>query len=145
MEKGYVKSISEAFDRYLGDRGPCYVPREKITPFEAIKLIHKGKGIAVFAHPVLCGFSQENLENLVKDLKEAGLEGIEAMYSTYEKRDERRIRSLAEKYDLQISGGSDFHGANKPKIDLGTGFGNLQIPYRVWENLKNLKKTNICS
>ncbi|MCR5403169.1 MAG: PHP domain-containing protein [Butyrivibrio sp.] len=128
VERGYANSIAEVFDRYIGDHCPYYVPREKILPEEAIKIILDNGGVPIFAHPILCHLGDAKLDQLVKRLKDAGLVGIEAMYSTYEMRDERQIKTLAQKYDLLISGGSDFHGTNKPKIDLGVGFGKLFIP-----------------
>ncbi|MBP5281085.1 MAG: PHP domain-containing protein [Lachnospiraceae bacterium] len=135
-EHGYVKSNQEAFDRYLGSRCPMYVPREKITPVKAVELIKTAGGLPIFAHPILCRMSDSRLEALVMELKEAGLVGIEAIYSTYAPAEERQIRSLAAKYDLLISGGSDFHGANKPKIDMGTGMGKLYVPEEVLQALK---------
>lgn len=136
MEHGYVKSNQEAFERYLGSRCPMYVPREKITPVKAVELIKTAGGIPVFAHPILCRMSEARLEELVLELKNAGLVGIEAIYSTYAPSEERQIRSLAAKYDLLISGGSDFHGANKPKIDMGTGMGKLYVPDEVLTKLR---------
>ena len=128
VEKGYVNSRAEVFDRYIGDHCPYYVGREKITPEDAIRSILKAKGVPVFAHPILCRFGDDRLDAFVGKLKEAGLVGIEAIYSTYELRDERQIKELAKNYDLLVSGGSDFHGANKPDIDLGTGCGKLFVP-----------------
>ena len=128
VEKGYVNSRAEVFDRYIGDHCPYYVGREKITPEDAIRSILKAKGVPVFAHPILCRFGDDRLDAFVGKLKEAGLVGIEAIYSTYELRDERQIKELAKKYDLLVSGGSDIHGANKPDIDLGTGCGKLFVP-----------------
>ncbi len=128
LEHGYTRSMKEAFDRYIGDHGPCFVPREKITPAEAVQMIREVGGVAVLAHPILYGFSDDTLRNLVRELKEAGLAGIETVYSTYTQADERQIRSIARDYDLAISGGSDFHGSNKPDIDLGTGRGHLFVP-----------------
>ena len=128
VERGYVNSRAEVFDRYIGDHCPYYVGREKITPEDAVRSILKAKGVPVFAHPILCRLSDDRLEALVSRLKDAGLVGIEAIYSTYERRDEVQIKELAKKYDLLVSGGSDFHGANKPDIDLGTGCGKLFIP-----------------
>lgn len=135
-EHGYVSSNKEAFDRYLGKRCPCYVPREKITPQKAIALILTAGGIPVLAHPILYRLSDARLEALVATLKEAGLVGIEAIYSTYEPSEERQIRRLAKKYDLLLSGGSDFHGTNKPRIDLGVGLGRLYVPDELLENMK---------
>lgn len=128
VDRGYVNSRAEVFDRYIGDHCPYYVGREKITPEDAIRSILKAKGVPVFAHPILCRFGDDRLDDFVGRLKGAGLVGIEAVYSTYERRDEIQIKELAKKYDLLVSGGSDFHGANKPDIDLGTGCGKLFVP-----------------
>lgn len=131
LEKGYVKNRQEAFERYVGDHAPCYIPREKITPTQAVELIRQAGGAPVLAHPILYHMSEEHLDELVRELKEFGLMGIEAVYSTYSPADERQIRGLAKKYDLLVSGGSDFHGTNKPGLDLGTGFGKLFIPMEL--------------
>lgn len=140
MKHGYVKSIKEAFERFLGDHCPCYVSREKITPVMAIDLIRKAGGLAILAHPILYHMSDARLDALVQKLKEAGLTGIEAIYSTYSPAEERQIRKLSTKYDLLLSGGSDFHGENKPGLDLGTGYGKLYVPEEV---LLALKKARI--
>ena len=135
-ERGMVKDRETVFRKYLGNGCPCYVPREKIPPADAIKLIRESGGLAYFAHPILCRMNQDRLDSLVKALKEQGLTGLEAIYSTYYPGEERNIRRLAEKYDLLISGGSDFHGANKPHIQLGTGRGNLHVPYDCLSRMK---------
>lgn len=139
LDHNYVRSMSEAFDRYLGDYAPCFVPREKVTPFQAIRLIHQGKGVAVLAHPLLYHLSDTNLEKLVTELKHAGLDALEAIYSANKWVDETNMTHLAKRHRLKISGGSDFHGSNKPDIDLGTGKGNLKIPLELLEILLNLK------
>ncbi len=138
LNHGYTKSMQEAFDRYIGDYAPCFVPREKVTPPDVIQLILEAGGIPVLAHPILYHLSDANLDTLVKECKEAGLIGIEAIYSTYNSAEERQIRKLADKYHLLISGGSDFHGSNKPGLDLGIGYGKLVVPEDV---LTDLKKT----
>lgn len=135
-DHGYVKSLKEAFDRYVGDRCPCFVPREKVTPGQAVALILEAGGIPILAHPILYHMSDERLDRLTAELTEAGLVGIEAIYSTYKPHEERQIRALAKKYSLHISGGSDFHGSNKPGLDLGTGYGKLFVPYSVLEELR---------
>ena len=137
LDHKYVGSINEAFDRYLGDHARCYVPRENVTPFQAISLIHEGNGIAVFAHPILCRLDQNRLEGFAEELKQAGLDGIEAYYSTYRPADEQTVIQIAKRHNLALSGGSDFHGSNKPQIQLGTGRGNLKISYQIWENLRH--------
>lgn len=139
VEHGFVKDRETVFAKYLGDGCKCYVPREKITPFEAIRLIQLGGGLAFFAHPVLCHMNHDRLRFFIKSLKEAGLSGLEAIYSMNAPGDERNLMRLAEEFDLLISGGSDFHGANKPQIQLGTGKGNLRIPYEILERIKKAK------
>lgn len=136
MEKGYVKSIREAFDRFIGDRGPCFVPRKKISPFRALEIIRRAGGFPILAHPVLYGLGSDSLDTLVERLSQMGLGGIEAIYSTYSSSDERDIRALASKYNLCISGGSDFHGKNKEDIDLGTGRGHLFVPEDLLEKIR---------
>lgn len=140
VDRGYVRSRAEVFDRYIGDECPYYVPREKILPEKAIEYILENGGVPIFAHPILCHLSDSKLEALIRRLKDAGLVGIEAIYSTYEPSEERQIKALASKYELLISGGSDFHGKNKPKIDLGTGYGKLFVPEDVLPPIKAASK-----
>lgn len=140
LNHGYIKSMAEAFERYVGDNCPYYVPREKVTPAQAVELILKADGIPILAHPTLYHMSDRRLEKLVVQLKEAGLMGIEAVYSTYTAGEERQMRELAKRYNLLISGGSDFHGSNKPKLDLAVGYGKLHIPASI---LDDIKKTRI--
>lgn len=142
LSHGYISSLPEAFERYIGDRCACYVPREKVTPVQAVQLILQAGGVPILAHPVLYHMSDRKLEALVASLKEAGLLGIEAVYCTYTAAEERRMRALAGKYDLLISGGSDFHGAAKPKLDLATGYGRLFIPEELLINIKKVYNRN---
>ncbi|MCI9174918.1 MAG: PHP domain-containing protein [Lachnospiraceae bacterium] len=140
VEHGFVKDRETVFAKYLGDGCKCYVPREKITPFEAIRLIQLGGGLAFFAHPVLCHMNHDRLRFFIKSLKEAGLNGLEAIYSMNAPGDERNMIKFAEEFDLLISGGSDFHGSNKPQIQLGAGKGNLRIPYEILERIKGARQ-----
>lgn len=139
VEHGMVKDRETVFRKYLGDSCRCYVPREKITPFEAIRLIQTGEGLAFFAHPVLCHMNHDKLRFFLRDLKDAGLTGIEAIYSMNEPGDEKNLLKFAKEFDLLVSGGSDFHGTNKPHIHLGSGRGNLHIPYEILEKIKERK------
>lgn len=143
MDKGYVKSRNEAFDRYLGDHTPYFVHREKITPQEVIEVTLRAGGIPVLAHPTLYGFGREQLDVLVSTLKNAGLMGIESVYSTYTAEQQGRIKSLAKKYRLLESGGSDFHGANKPGVDLATGYGKLYVHEDILTKMKKSLDTKI--
>lgn len=128
LAKGYVKSYTEAFERYLGDRTPYFVPREKITPKEVIEVTRAAGGVPILAHPTLYKLGREQLDLLVATLTQQGLMGIEGIYSTYTAAEEREIKALAAKYHLLCSGGSDFHGATKPGLDLGVGYGRLYVP-----------------
>lgn len=136
-EQGYVKSIEEAFERYIGDHCKYFVPRKMITPGQAVELITEGGGLPVLAHPILYHMTKAQLDQLVASLKEVGLVAIEGLYSTYSSSDERHIKELATKYDLLISGGSDFHGKNKKDLDLGSGYGRLYIHDEILEKLEN--------
>ncbi len=136
LEKGYIKSRQEAFDRYIGDNCPYFVPRENITPEMAIDLILENGGVPILAHPVIYHMSDAKLEALVVRLKEAGLKGLEAIYTTYEAYEERQMKELAQKHDLLISGGSDFHGTNKVGIDLAVGYGLLFVPEELLMPIK---------
>lgn len=139
MDHGYVRDIAEAFSRYIGDTCPYFVPREKVTPGQAVRLIRKAGGIPILAHPLQYHLSDADLLELVKKLKQDGLLGIEALYSTHSPMDESYVRRLARTRGILISGGSDFHGANKPHIHLGTGRGNLKISYDILKQLREAK------
>ena len=140
LNHGYIKSLKEAFDRYIGDHGPCFVPRKKITPMRAVEIILKAGGFPILAHPVLYHFSKARLEKLVALLTEMGLQGLECVYSTHSASDEREMRSLAKKYNLCVSGGSDFHGNAKPGLDLATGYGNLFVPGELLDKIKERRR-----
>lgn len=135
-KKGYIKSLPEAFERYIGDHSPCFVPREKVTPIQAIELIKEVGGISILAHPILYGMGQARLDHVVGMMAEAGLDGIEAVYCTYTPADERQIKGLAKKYNLLLSGGSDFHGKAKSGLELGTGYGKLFVPSSYLDEIK---------
>lgn len=136
LEKGYIKSKQEAFDRYIGDSCPYFVPRENITPEMAIECILDNGAVPILAHPVLYHMSDAKLEALVVRLKEVGLKGLEAIYTTYEAYEERQMKELAAKHGLLVSGGSDFHGSNKVGIDLGVGYGSLFVPEDLLPQIK---------
>lgn len=137
-----VKEMPDAFRLYIGENCPYYVPREFVTPSQAVELIYQSGGIPILAHPMLYRFSDTELHDLILQLKKVGLIGIEAIYSTHTLMQERLVRQLAKRCDLVISGGSDFHGSNKPDIDLGNGRGNLRIPYEILQNLRDRRKRN---
>lgn len=135
-EHGMIPSIQTAFEKYIGDNCKCYVNRFKITPMDAVRLIKAAGGTAILAHPLLYHMSDATLQKLIDEMKEAGLDGIEGIYCTYTPSEERHMKKLAEQNGLLISGGSDFHGTTKPKLNLATGYGKLYIPYEILENIK---------
>ncbi|MBU5331672.1 PHP domain-containing protein [Anaerocolumna aminovalerica] len=133
---GYVKTNQDAFTKYLNSDSSYYVPREYLKPEEAIGLIHQAGGLAILAHPLLYKYSLEGVEKLVAYLVDFDLDGLEVIYSANMGFDEGRLRHIANKYNLAITGGSDFHGAAKPHIKLGVGKGNIRVPYSILEDLK---------
>lgn len=137
IQKGYISSVKECFDKYMGEGMPAYVKREVIPPKETISLINNSGGIAILAHPLLYKLSELKLNEMLDYLKSCGLKGMECIYSTHTDEETEFLTSIAKKHNLKISGGSDFHGENKPNLDLGTGYGKLFVPYSVLENLRN--------
>ncbi len=136
LEKGAIPSIDSAFKKILAQDGPYFVMRKYLTPKKGVDLIKEAGGIPVLAHPLLYKMSVTELHNLLTELKCYGLKGIEAMYSRNRGNDEAFVRKLADEYGLFITGGTDFHGTNKPDLDIGTGEGNLRVPVMLLENLK---------
>lgn len=139
VDTGQVKDMQTVFDKLIGDGCICYVDRFKITPMRAVELIHAAGGIAILAHPCLYHISRKILIEMLEKMIVAGLDGIEAVYSCNKGSDEKDYRELAEKYGLLVSGGSDFHGTNKPYIHLGTGKGNLSVSYELLEKMKQYR------
>lgn len=140
LKKGYTKSLKEAFERYIGDHSPCFIPREKVTPEDGVKLILSAKGIPVLAHPIQYGMGDMRLQLLIDRMKEAGLQALEAIYCTHSPSEEAQMKALAKKNGLLISGGSDFHGNAKPNLEIGTGYGSLYIPKEVLDDLIQRKQ-----
>lgn len=136
IKKGYASSNNEVFDRYIGRDKPAYVKRTVLPWQDTLRLICESGGLPILAHPLLYRISQRRLEMILGELAKYGLAGIEAYYSTHSAAEIKFVKMLADKNRLKLSGGSDFHGENKPKLDLGTGYGNLQVPYEVLEGLK---------
>lgn len=135
IEHGVVKNAAEAFDKYLDKNCPYYVPRKYITPEEGIELILEAGGVPILAHPLHYKLEEKELESLIARLKNAGLKGMEVKYSNHTAQDEAYARKLCNKYELLPSGGSDFHGSNKPAIDMGTGRGTLSVPFNYLINI----------
>ncbi|MFO7860433.1 MAG: PHP domain-containing protein [Desulfosalsimonas sp.] len=136
VKNGYAASIDDAFDRFLAKGQPAYVDRFRIKPEEAIFHIHQSGGVAVLAHPGLLVFELGGeLEKLVAGLAAMGLDGLEAYYSSHSPRQTAAFEAIAEKYDLLLTGGSDFHGDINPEIRMGKGAGDLHVPYEIFVRL----------
>ena len=135
-EKGYSESPKAAFNQWLNVGCPCYSESQALTDTEAVELIRKAGGDAYLAHLHLTKKSGDDLDAFVKHLVEAGLTGVEGYYTDYTPEMAQTYRDLAKKYDLKISGGTDFHGSFKPHISIGRGLGDMVIPYSVLENMK---------
>lgn len=141
VKKGYFKKISDVFNKYISAGRPAYVKREKLLPKEAIEEIVRCGGIPVLAHPIYISLTaMAELRALIHELRGYGLKGIEAFYSDNTPYDTILFLKLAIEYNLIPTGGSDFHGDLKPHIMLGTGRGDLHVPYKILEKLKELAK-----
>jgi len=124
VRKGYVSSIKQAFDKYLAPGGLAYFDKERLLPPQAIAMIRQSGGIAVLAHPVqLRTTNDAQLETIVKNLIDLGLQGIEVIHSDHDQAWVDKCTALARKYNLLQTGGSDFHGTNKKDINLGIARG----------------------
>lgn len=134
--KGYVGSVKEAFDLYLQKGRPAFNSLRLLEPEEAIRIIHEAGGKAFLAHLHLTKMKGSELEEYVIRLKNAGLDGIEGYYTDYDGEMEAEYQALAKKHGLILSGGTDFHGSNKPHIKIGVGYGNLKIPYSLLDEIR---------
>ncbi len=138
VEKGYCDTVKECFDKYIGLGKPAYAEKNELSAVEAVKSIRAAGGLAYLAHLNQTGYDSVELEKLLIQLKEAGLNGVEGYYPEYTPEHIAEYRALAEKLSLSLSGGSDFHGSMKPHISIGKGKGDLSIPYYVLENMKGI-------
>ena len=132
VQSGHVKTIEEAFQKFLKRGASAYVKREKLSERETVETIIKAEGVPVLAHPI----TVFNPEETVKRLVLLGLKGIEVYYPTHSQEDTLYFEELSKKYKLVMTGGSDFHGEHKPDIDLGC----MKVPAHLLKNLKEIKK-----
>ena len=136
-DHGYVPEMWDAFRTHIGEGCKYFIPRRKVAPSEVVELIRTYGGIPILAHPLQYRFSDERLRTLLAMLKQDGLLGMEVYYSTYNQEQEQYLLALCRAFGLAPSGGSDFHGTNKPDISLGSGRGNLRIPYLILSDLRS--------
>jgi len=138
LEAGYVHDLQEAFDRYLGWRRAAYVSKFRFTQEEAIAMIRDVQGVPVLAHPFTLGLgSAFTLRNLLIELKNLGLAGLEVYYSEHTPEQEALYLNLARELGLLVTGGSDYHGANKPEVTLGRMPCQAKLTYELVKALKS--------
>ena len=128
VEAGHVATVQEAFDKYISNDGPAYVNRLRLTMSEAIGVIHVAGGLAVLAHP-----AHSELVHLIPQLVEAGLDGVEVYYPAHTPEQQSELLEIAARYDLVVTGGSDFHSLDDPAH--GT-LGCVDVPPQVVDKLK---------
>lgn len=136
-ELGLAESVSDAFDRFLSRDKRYFVPRRTVDIGSSVEAIVQSGGVPVLAHPFQYKKNDAELRELIEHCMAHGLRGIECRYSGYDLRQVKYLEGLAEEYSLLKTGGSDFHGGNKPHISLGTGIaGELDVPYSWLERLR---------
>lgn len=142
MKAGYVSSMEQAFHRYL-EQGKKYCPPKKtLASDEAVRLILEAGGFPVLAHPVQYKLGWKKTGEMVSALKGDGLKGLEVYYSSHTQNDSIRLKEMCHAYGLLPTGGSDFHGSNKPDISLGFGRGRLRVSALLLEDIKKLLSCN---
>lgn len=133
---GAVADRAEAFRELLGDHGPAYVERDRLSAVQAIELAAASGGVTSIAHPLTIDPGNTTLRSLFAELRDAGLGGIEAYYSEHPPHVRTQLATIAEDLGLVATGGSDYHGSGKPELQIGIGKGDLVVPDRVLEELR---------
>ena len=139
QKQGYVSSRQEAFDRLLDEKCGFYTPPKRFALVDAIRFVRSIHAVPVLAHP-LKEITPDRLREILPELIDAGLVGMETMHSSYSDETVNISRKIARDFGLLESGGSDFHGTIKPGVDLGVGYGNLDIPESFYKDLLNKKR-----
>lgn len=138
LNKGYVKSVNEAFVKYLKKGNCCYVERITYSPCESIEMIKSAGGLAILAHPIFISEDYDSLYPILKELKSYGLDGVECYYNCYSEKFSKTCKKICLELNLLMSGGSDFHGDNKPDIEIGS-VSEGYVPYGVLQEMKARK------
>ena len=141
IKMGVVSSIDEAFDQFLGADKPAYVDKYRVKCSKAIDAILGAGGIPVLAHPGLLEYeSEQRLDELIGQLKRMGIQGVEVYYPRHTADQTRLFSDLAQRHNLLMTGGTDFHGSIHPGIEMGSGKGSLSIQYELYQKLIQYKK-----
>ncbi len=141
MQKGVVRNMDEAFDRYLARGGSAYAPRTVLQADEAILMIKNAGGVAILAHPQQLEKSGKDVAAVIGKLKTAGLDGVEVYYPTHSRQFKKKLLAMAKKLDLLITGGSDYHGTIRPGTALAGGR-NCKVPRELLEKMKTHLEQN---
>ena len=142
VDKGYAYNSEDAFRRYLGESAPSYVERQSLPTAEVVRIIREGGGIPAIAHPVRLRLPRDKEREVLISLKDSGLLALEVYHSDHAPELQAYYRQLAQELNLLPTGGSDFHGAPKPSIALGTGLhGNVRVPFEFLERLRQFKSS----
>ena len=143
IKRGIVENKFEAFERYLGQEQLAYIPRVRLSLNECIDTIHEAGGVAVLAHPLYLSRDRNEFLKLLEECKSFGMDGLEVYYNAYSPDDMQQLQSYADGFDLITTGGTDFHGAFTPGVELGRGrTGNLNVPESVWLQLNERIASN---
>ena len=136
VRNGIVSDFDEAFERYLGAGRPAYADKYRIDCEAAIQLIRRAGGAPVLAHPGLIDSEGDwRMEDLIARLKACGLMGIEAYYPEHTQAETQAFLAWAQRFDLAATGGTDFHGAIKPDVEMGVAGGDFHVPYHCFTDL----------
>jgi len=138
--RGFVRRAPEAFERLIGDDCPGFVPREELSPSEASRWIREAGGVPVVAHPGRFTGGGFRWDDAMADLQRQGLEGLEGYYGEYRAAEQKYFVALAARLGMVVTGGSDYHGANKPGLRLGRGRGGLQVPDELLDRLETQQR-----
>lgn len=136
VRRGMVESIPDAFDRWLGEGKPAYVPKARVAPAEIAELAKGSGGVAVLAHPLSLELGRKELGMVAGELAEAGFVGLEAFYARYNRDDRAMLREIAQRNGLVATGGTDYHGTVKAGLSVCVGEGDLAVPDYVLDELE---------
>ena len=142
LERGVAETSQELFDKYLGDQGAYYVAKSHLPPKAVIDKAAESGGVAVLAHPLLYGWSEDQLDGYLEELSRDGLVGVETYYSRFNTTQVALLERLAAEYGLVTTGGSDYHGTVKKDLSIGRGMGGLEVARECLDALEARRPTN---
>lgn len=136
IRRGFAEDRVDAFRRFLGRGAPAYEERFRLAPEEALALVAGAGGVVSLAHPASTGYNPAELRRFVGGLAERGLAGIECLYTGYLPNQVEEYVGLAREFGLLVTGGTDYHGENKPGVRIGVAYGRLKVPLSAFEALE---------